>query len=79
MRVAIEEGLENVRRAIEAKGWQTVPLRPDTIRSADAVVLTGMDDDLFGDETIRTQVPVIAATGLSAAEIVRRLSEEPAR
>jgi hypothetical protein len=77
LRVAIEDGLSQVRRAVEARGWQVVPLEEAWEAAVDAVVLTGQDDDLFGDETIELDVPVIQAQGLTAEEILRRLENEP--
>ncbi len=75
MRVAIEEGLEDVRQAIEDAGWEAIDLEDAALDEVDAVICTGMDDDLLGDETTTTEVPVISADGLSADEVVRRLSE----
>lgn len=77
MRVAIEEGLEDVRQAIEDAGWEAIDLEDAALDEVDAVICTGMDDDLLGDETTTTEVPVISADGLSADEVVRRLSESP--
>ncbi len=77
LRVAIEEGLSNVRRAVEAKGWQAVPLDEARRAAVDAIVCTGQDEDLFGDETIQVDVPVIRAQGLTAEEVLRRLENEP--
>lgn len=79
MRVAIEEGLEDVRQAIEDAGWEVVDLEEAALDEIDAVVCTGMDDDVLGDETTSTDVPVISADGLSAEEVVRRLAQEPLR
>ncbi len=77
MRIAVEEGLSQVRRALEDRGWQVVPLEEAWEAAVDAVILTGQDDDLFGDEAIELDVPVIAAQGLTAEEILRRLESEP--
>jgi hypothetical protein len=74
LRVAVEEGLEDVRQAIEDAGWEAVDLEDAPLDEVDAVVCTGMDDDLLGDETTTTEVPVISADGLTADEVVRRLS-----
>ena len=79
MRVAIEEGLSQMRRAVEAKGWQAVPLKEATQAGVDAVVRSGQDDDIFGDESIQLDVPVIQADGLTAEEVLRRLEREPRR
>ncbi len=77
MRVAIEEGLEDVRQAIEDAGWEAIDLEEAALDEVDAVVCTGMDDDLLGDETTSTEVPVISADGLTAEEVVRRLADAP--
>ena len=77
MRVAVEEGLEDVRQAIEDAGWEAVGLEDAELDEVDAVVCTGMDDDFLGDESTLTEVPVISADGLSADEVVRRLADSP--
>jgi len=77
LRVAIEDGLSNVRQAVEARGWEAVPLSEAKAARVDAVVCTGQDDDILGDETIRINVPVIQAQGLTAEEVLRRLAHEP--
>ncbi|MDA8346530.1 MAG: YkuS family protein [Thermaerobacter sp.] len=75
--MAIEEGLEDVRQAIEDAGWEAIDLEEAALDEVDAVVCTGMDDDLLGDETTSTEVPVISADGLTAEEVVRRLADAP--
>ncbi len=75
--MAIEEGLSNVRRAVEARGWQAVPLDEARRAAVDAIVCTGQDDDIFGDESLEVDVPVIQAQGLTAEEVLRRLEREP--
>lgn len=75
MRVAIEDGLENVWQAVQKRGWEPVRYLAGDPVSCDAIVLTGMDDDLMGDETTVTRAPIIAAHGLSADEVVRRLDQ----
>ncbi len=79
MRVAIEEGLEDVRQAIEEAGWEAVDLEDAPLDEVDAVVCSGMDDDMLGDETTLTEVQVINADGLTADEVVRRLADSPLR
>lgn len=79
MRVAIEDGLENVWQAVQQRGWSPIRYARGDERSYDAIVLTGMDDDLMGVETTDTKAPVIAASGLSADEVVRRLDREVTR
>lgn len=79
MRVAIEDGLENVWQAVQRRGWNPTRYVRGDEGSYDAIVLTGMDDDLMGDQTTSTKAPVIAAGGLSADEVVRRLDHGASR
>lgn len=79
MRIAIQDGLENVWQAVAKRGWDPVRYVPGQDVAADAVVLTGMDDNLLGDGTTQTGAPVIEASGLSADEVVRRLDRAPSR
>lgn len=79
MRIAIEDNLTNVRQAIEARGWQAVPIHQLKAGSVDAIVCTGQERNMLGDETVRTQVPIIEADGLTAEEVLRRLESEPRR
>lgn len=79
LRVAIEEGLSDVRRAVQARGWEAVGLAEASQAAVDAVVCTGQEENLFGDQAIQLDVPVIQADGLTAAEVLRRLESEPRR
>ena len=79
VRVAIEDNLTSVRQAVEARGWQAVPLAHLAQGSVDAIVCTGQERNMFGNETVRTQVPIIDADGLTAEEVLRRLENEPRR
>lgn len=79
MRVAVEAGLSEVRQAVQARGWEVVPVEGVGASQVDAIVCTGMDDDILGDETVRDAVPVIRADGLTAEEVLRRLERAPGR
>ena len=79
VRVAIEDNLSQVRRAVEARGWQAVPLEHFDEASVDAIVCTGQERNMLGDETVRIGLPVIEADGLTAEEVLRRLESAPRR
>ena len=79
LRVAIEDGLENVRKAVEARGWRAVPLSRAADGEVDAVVCMGLGEDMLGDESVRVDVPVIRCSGLTAEEVLYRLESAPQR
>lgn len=73
-RVAIEPNLTPVRAALQARGWQVVPLEPGRRQAADAYVVTGMQDNLLGMmDTGGNKAPVIEARGLTAEQVVQEV------
>ncbi len=75
MLVAVEEGLTQVRQALEAAGFRVVGMGPEEIRRARAVVVSGSDENFLQDETRVTGTPVISARGLTAEEVVAAVRE----
>lgn len=69
----MEESLSPIWEEIEEEGFEPVPLDDADQDDVCAIVLSGQDDDVLGDETIQVDVPVIVAEGLSPGEVVRRL------
>lgn len=76
-RIAVQGDLSPVSELLRERGYDVVPLTDEALGGADAVILTGESDDMLGDETIRTQVPVISAEGLTPEEVLRRIEGEP--
>jgi hypothetical protein len=75
-RVAIEEDLTPFMRALERAGFEVVPLpEVEELEEVDAVVLSGQDDDLLGEEGVLVDAPVISVEGLTPEELVERLEE----
>lgn len=73
-RVAIEPNLTPVREALQARGWQVLPLEPGRRQEVDAYVVTGMQDNLMGiQDTGGNRAPVIEARGLTAEQVVREV------
>lgn len=68
--VAVEEGLEPVRRALAAAGYTVVGLHGQAWRGARAVVVSGIDDGFLGREDTALRAPVIDAAGLRPGEVV---------
>ncbi len=69
-KIAMGEDLRPFAKALEAAGFQVVALDPQTLHSADAVVVDGMDHAFLGIETVDTDAPVIDADGMTSAEVV---------
>ncbi|GAW93661.1 YkuS family protein [Calderihabitans maritimus] len=71
--VGVEEGLENVRQALEAAGFKTVTLGQGKGEEITAAVISGTDRDLMEMEDIKLAVPVIDARGKSAEEVLENV------
>ena len=72
-RVAVEDSLGPVRARLEAAGYEVVALRPG-IRGVAAIVVSGMDADVSGDERVAAPVPVIDADGKSPDQVLAQVS-----
>jgi len=77
-RVAIENTLGSVKQLLDQKGYEVVQLDPHTqtgieLKNCDAVVISGMDDNMMGMTTIKTGSPVISAKGMSPQEVLNQL------
>lgn len=79
-RVAIEASLGNMRDYFAEKGFEVVQLDPHTqtgieLKNCDAVLISGMDENLLGMTTIKTKSPVIDVKGMSPPEVLNRLEQ----
>ncbi|MBU7006475.1 YkuS family protein [Phosphitispora fastidiosa] len=77
-RVAIENTLGSVKQLLDQNGYEVVQLDPHTqtgieLKNCDAVVISGMDDNMMGMTTIKTGSPVISAKGMSPQEVLNQL------
>lgn len=72
--VAVEDGLDNIKEMLEDEGYRVVDL-DEQAKSVDAVVLTGMDEDLMGIADIDTEGYVIDASGRQPEEILYDLEK----
>lgn len=76
MRVAVEDGLDNVKHALRQEGYQIVKLSPGTMDGVGAAVVTGMSNNFMGiHDTNGNRFPVIDASGMTADEVVRQVKE----
>lgn len=67
--IAVEEGLENVTRALHDAGFKTTPLEEQSLRNVQAAVVKGDGTDNLAPGW-PVSMPVINASGRSADEIV---------
>lgn len=77
-RVAIEGPLGNIGTFLEEKGYEVVNLDPHTqtgieLKNCDAIVISGMDRNLMGYTTIKTEAPVIEANGLTQEQVYQQV------
>lgn len=67
--VAVASELGNVWAQLRDKGYTVVDLEDADLSQVDAVVVSGVSDNLLGVQNVETQAPVIEAAGRSAAEV----------
>ncbi|SHJ77847.1 Uncharacterised protein family (UPF0180) [Anaerobranca californiensis DSM 14826] len=70
--VAVEDGLTDVKQALENAGFKTVNLSQN-ITNPVAVVVTGMDENFLGMQTVTNEVPVIDCRALTAEQVVEEV------
>ncbi|NLJ75158.1 MAG: YkuS family protein [Firmicutes bacterium] len=72
--IAVDDKLANVRQALENQGYNVASLKEGLDKAA-VVVVSGMDDDLLGDQSITTKAAVIQAAGLSAEQVINEVEK----
>jgi hypothetical protein len=81
-RVAVSESLSPVKRALHRAGYDVVNLESDAEISKkgmgdyDAIILSGMDDNLMGMQDISGRAPVINASGKEPDQILDELDKK---
>lgn len=79
-RVAMENTLGNLRGYLTEKGYEIVQLDPHTqtgieLKNCDAIVVSGMDENLMGMTTVKTEAPVIESRGMTPEQVLSRLEQ----
>jgi len=69
--VAVEDGLTDVKQALDDVGIQVTKITSGTMNQVDAVVITGLSTNILGINDTNTRAPVIEAQGMTANEIVK--------
>ncbi|WNC17096.1 YkuS family protein [Brevibacillus brevis] len=73
-RVAVEKSLSQVSKMLRDNGYDVVDLG-NWQQVVDAVVITGQDVNVLGDEKRVTGAPVINAEGMTAGEVFHAVHE----
>lgn len=71
--IAVQEGLTPLSELLERKGYQVLDLDRADMASVSAVVLTGMSDNMLGDQRTKTKAPVFDAGGKTPDQIVKAI------
>lgn len=74
-KVAVDEGLPPVlREMLKREGYEVVS--PYRGQNVDAIITTGLDNNVMNMQDIKNTAPVIDASGKTPEDIVRRLREK---
>lgn len=73
--VAIEDALTPIAEALDAAGFTVIPLTRTALSLAQAIVVSGIDDNFLGIEDPESNAPVINAEGMTTEEVVRAVKE----
>ncbi|MEG6584416.1 YkuS family protein [Dendrosporobacter sp. 1207_IL3150] len=71
--IAIEKNLSRLADLLETEGYDVVDLENTNIDSVDAIVLSGVDNNIMNMQDIQVHVPIINAAGKSTEEILEEL------
>lgn len=67
--VAVATELGNVRAALKERGFTVVDLEGTDLGQVEAVVVSGVSDNMTGVQDVETPAPVIEAAGRSADDV----------
>ncbi|HHW01383.1 MAG TPA: YkuS family protein [Thermoanaerobacterales bacterium] len=68
--VAVDDSLSPIKRTLEREGYSIT--RMGDIK-ADAIIVSGIDDNFMGMEDVMQNIPIINAQGKTAEQIVEEL------
>lgn len=72
-KIAVEDGLAAVKDILKENGYQV--LGPSQANRADAVVVTGLDNNMMNMQDISTRSSVIEAAGKTPADVLTEIQE----
>lgn len=71
--IAVEKQLSNLLEILETEGYEVVDLDDTDLDTVDAIVVSGVDNNLMNMQDAVTNVPVINAAGKTLDDIVKEL------
>lgn len=75
-KIGVEQSLTSIQQALREKGFDVVELKQETdAQGCSCCVVTGLDSNVMGIETITTNGPVIEANGLSTDEVCKQVEQ----
>lgn len=77
--VAVGPDLSPFGDQLRAAGFDVVELNPETMRTADAVVVDGMEQRFLGVEMTDAKAPVIDADGMTPDQVVKAVKARALR
>jgi hypothetical protein len=69
--VAVEEGLTPITLLLKREGYDVVDLEGERWKTADAIVVSGMDSNLMDIQETETRVNVVEAAGKTPEEVLK--------
>lgn len=78
-KIAVDNDLSGLKDVLSQEGYDVVDLAEEQVTAANAVIISGMEQNVMQREDIRTRAPVISAQGKTDDEIVKDLQEHFAK
>ncbi len=69
-RIALDSGLGNYRSILTSEGFEVIDMVAKGPRDADAILLSGMDRNIAGNETRASDAFVLDVTGRQPEEVL---------
>lgn len=73
-RICVADELGNIKAVLRDQGYEVLGMN-GVNQKPDAVIVSGLDDNVMGMEDMCVNAPVISAHGLSADEVVEELKQ----
>jgi hypothetical protein len=74
-KIAVENGLDNVKQALQNSGHEVVSLNESSMKHCECCVISGLDQNMMGMSELATEGRVINARGMTAEEVVNEVNE----
>lgn len=80
-KIGIEEGLSNVTNFLISEGYSVQTMKgPEdedvSLKSLDAIIISGLDTDTIGYSDVRTKAQIINADGLTPQEVKNMIERQ---